>query len=169
MKKVKRREVDLFMYRKKSPAGTFFKFWIVRLLALRPLLADCTSLGCWWRGLWRSSWNGDWQVKPKFSENNLPQRHFCPSQNPTWLEPGLNPGRRGGKHATSRLSYGAALAGTWRIKGGLATQRSGSPLATQRFGKQTYKCGQLTVGAPLLSSWLLRFIATEKTQIIARC
>jgi hypothetical protein len=35
---------------------------------------------------------------------NLPQRHFCPSQNPT----GLNPGRRGGKPATNLLSYGAA-------------------------------------------------------------
>jgi hypothetical protein len=40
---------------------------------------------------------------------NMPQRHFCPSQNPTWPEPGLNPGRRGGKPATNRLSYGAAL------------------------------------------------------------
>jgi hypothetical protein len=40
---------------------------------------------------------------------NLPQRHFCPSQNPTWLDPGLNPGRRGGKPATNRLSYGAAI------------------------------------------------------------
>jgi hypothetical protein len=39
---------------------------------------------------------------------NLPQRHFCPSQNPTGLDPDLNPGRRGGKPATSRLSYGAA-------------------------------------------------------------
>jgi hypothetical protein len=39
---------------------------------------------------------------------NLPQRHFCPSRNPTWPEPGLNPGRRGGKPATNRLSYGAA-------------------------------------------------------------
>jgi hypothetical protein len=28
---------------------------------------------------------------------NLPQRHFCPSQNPTWPDPGLNPGRRSGK------------------------------------------------------------------------
>jgi hypothetical protein len=28
---------------------------------------------------------------------NLPQRHFCPSQNPTLPDPGLNPGRRGGK------------------------------------------------------------------------
>jgi hypothetical protein len=39
---------------------------------------------------------------------NLPQRHICPSQNPTWLDPGFNPGRRGGKPATNRLSYGAA-------------------------------------------------------------
>jgi hypothetical protein len=23
---------------------------------------------------------------------NLPQRHFCPSQNPTWVDPDLNPG-----------------------------------------------------------------------------
>jgi hypothetical protein len=39
---------------------------------------------------------------------NLPHRHFCPSQNPTSLDPGLNAGRRGGKPATNRLSYGAA-------------------------------------------------------------
>jgi hypothetical protein len=37
----------------------------------------------------------------------LPQRHLS-STNPTWLDPGLNPGRRGGKLATNRLSYGAA-------------------------------------------------------------
>jgi hypothetical protein len=40
---------------------------------------------------------------------NLPKRHFCVSQNPTWPDPGLNPSRRGGKPATNRLSYGAAL------------------------------------------------------------
>jgi hypothetical protein len=34
---------------------------------------------------------------------NLPQRHFCPSQNPTWQDPGLKPGRRCGKPATIRL------------------------------------------------------------------
>jgi hypothetical protein len=39
---------------------------------------------------------------------NLPQRHLCPSQNPTWPDPDLNRGRRGGKSATNRLSYGAA-------------------------------------------------------------
>jgi hypothetical protein len=38
----------------------------------------------------------------------LPQRHFCPSQNPTWPDPGLNPDSGGGKLATNRLSYGAA-------------------------------------------------------------
>jgi hypothetical protein len=31
---------------------------------------------------------------------NLPQRHFCPSQNPTRPDPNLNPGCRGGKPAT---------------------------------------------------------------------
>jgi hypothetical protein len=40
---------------------------------------------------------------------NLPQHHFCPSQNPTCPDPGLNAGRRGGKPATNRLSYGAAF------------------------------------------------------------
>jgi hypothetical protein len=40
----------------------------------------------------------------------LLQRHFCLSQNPTWPDPGLNPGRRGGKPAINRLSYGAAYA-----------------------------------------------------------
>jgi hypothetical protein len=40
---------------------------------------------------------------------NLPQRHFCPSQNPTCLDPYLNPGRRCGNPTTNRLSYGAAL------------------------------------------------------------
>jgi hypothetical protein len=40
---------------------------------------------------------------------NLPQRHLCPSQNPTWPDSCLNAGRRGGKPATNHLSYGAAL------------------------------------------------------------
>jgi hypothetical protein len=43
---------------------------------------------------------------------NLAQRHFCTSKNPAWPDPGLNPGRGGGKPATNRLSYGAANGGT---------------------------------------------------------
>jgi hypothetical protein len=39
---------------------------------------------------------------------NLSQRYFYPSQNPTWPDPGLNLGRSGGKPTTNRLSYGAA-------------------------------------------------------------
>jgi hypothetical protein len=50
---------------------------------------------------------------------NLPQRQFCPSQNPTWLDPVLNPGCRGGKPATNRLSYGAAMASPWLSRYGL--------------------------------------------------
>jgi hypothetical protein len=47
-------------------------------------------------------------VETEVLGENLPQRHFCPSQNPSWPDPGLNPGRRGGKPATNRLSYGEA-------------------------------------------------------------
>jgi hypothetical protein len=39
---------------------------------------------------------------------NLPQRHFCPSQNPTWPDLGLNPDHCGGKLVTNHLSYGTA-------------------------------------------------------------
>jgi hypothetical protein len=40
---------------------------------------------------------------------NLPQRHFYQSKIHNLTDPGLNPGRRGGKTAANRLSYGAAL------------------------------------------------------------
>jgi hypothetical protein len=43
---------------------------------------------------------------------NLPQCHFCPSQNPTCPDPGLNPDRRGEKPATNRLSCGASWLNT---------------------------------------------------------
>jgi hypothetical protein len=41
---------------------------------------------------------------------NLPPCHFWPSQTSTCPDPVLNPGRRGGKPTTNRLSYGAASA-----------------------------------------------------------
>jgi hypothetical protein len=47
----------------------------------------------------------------EFLGETLPQRHFCPSQNPTRPDPGLNTGRRGGKPAINRLIYGAAKRG----------------------------------------------------------
>jgi hypothetical protein len=39
---------------------------------------------------------------------NLPRRHFVHHKSHL-TRPGLNPGRRGGKPATNRLSYGAAV------------------------------------------------------------
>jgi hypothetical protein len=61
----------------------------------------------WW--LWRTWWNEDWHGKPKYTEKTWPSATLS-TTNPTWLGPGLNPGRRGGKPATNRLSYGAAHA-----------------------------------------------------------
>jgi hypothetical protein len=59
----------------------------------------------WW--LWRNWWNGDWQGKPKYSEETCPSATLS-TTNPTWPDPVLNTGRRGGKPATNRLSYGTA-------------------------------------------------------------
>jgi hypothetical protein len=47
---------------------------------------------------------GNWSTRRKPTPMPL-----CPLQiRITWLSPGLYPGRRGGKPATNRLSYGAA-------------------------------------------------------------
>jgi hypothetical protein len=68
-------------------------------------LAYCTCPGwLWW---WRIWWNEDWQGKPKYSEKTCPSATLS-TTNPAWPDPGSNPGRRGGKPATNRLSYGAA-------------------------------------------------------------
>jgi hypothetical protein len=53
-------------------------------------------------------WNEDWQGKPKCSEKTCPSA-ILSTTNSTWQDPGLNPGRRGGKPATYSLSYGAAI------------------------------------------------------------
>jgi hypothetical protein len=59
----------------------------------------------WW--LWSNRWNANWQGKPKYSEKTCPSATL--STNPTWPDSGSNPGRRGGKPATNRLSYGTAV------------------------------------------------------------
>jgi hypothetical protein len=70
------------------------------------LLSYCAWPGWLWG--WRIiRWNEDWKGKPKYSEKTYPSTTFS-TTNPTWLDPGLNTGRRGGKPATNRLSYGAA-------------------------------------------------------------
>jgi hypothetical protein len=57
----------------------------------------------WW--LWSSWWN---EGKPKYSEKTCPSATLS-TTNTTWPDLGSNPGRRGGKPATIRLSYGTAL------------------------------------------------------------
>jgi hypothetical protein len=51
----------------------------------------------------------DWQGNPKYSEKTCPSATLS-TTNRIWPDPGSNPGRRGGKPATNRLSYCAA----WR-------------------------------------------------------
>jgi hypothetical protein len=68
------------------------------------LLAYYTCPGWLWG--WRIWWN-EWQVKPKYSEKTCPDATLF-TTNPTWPDPGLNPGRRGGKPETNRFSYGVS-------------------------------------------------------------
>jgi hypothetical protein len=56
----------------------------------------------WW--LWRNWWNEDWQGKPKYSDKTCPSATLS-TTNPTWLDPGLNPGRRGGKLELWRVPW----------------------------------------------------------------
>jgi hypothetical protein len=51
-------------------------------------------------------WNEDWKRKPKYSEKICPSATLS-TTDPIRPHPGSNPGRRGGKPATNRLSYGA--------------------------------------------------------------
>jgi hypothetical protein len=60
------------------------------------------------RRVWSIRWNVNWQGKPKHSENTCPSATLS-TTNPTWPDLGSNPGRRGGKPSTNRLSYGMAV------------------------------------------------------------
>jgi hypothetical protein len=47
------------------------------------------------------------QGKLRYSEKTCPSATLS-TINPSWFDPGSNPGRRGGEPATNRLSYGTA-------------------------------------------------------------
>jgi hypothetical protein len=81
------------MGRSSSPLGTLTTDWSS---------APATDDKWWW--MWSRRWNEICQGKPKFSEKTS----SLSSTNPTWPELGSNQSRRGGKPATTRLSYGTA-------------------------------------------------------------
>jgi hypothetical protein len=70
-----------------------------------PIVPAPEDRGGW---LWSNWWNEDWQGKPKYSEKTCHSATWS-TTNPTWPDPGSNPGRRSGKPAANRLSYSAAL------------------------------------------------------------
>jgi hypothetical protein len=60
----------------------------------------------WW--LWSNRWNANWQGKPKYLEKTCPNATLS-TTDPTWPDPGTNPGISGWKPATNRLSNGTAF------------------------------------------------------------
>jgi hypothetical protein len=61
--------------------------------------------GWWW--VWSSRWN-NWQGKPKLSAETWANAALF-TTNPSWPDPGSNPGRRCGKPATNCQSYGTTF------------------------------------------------------------
>jgi hypothetical protein len=94
---------DLFWEEK---FGTFFFYLVCEAIGTA---AYCASLGVVVKMIVEKQMECRLAGETEVLEGNLPQCHFYPSQNPTWPDPGLNPGRRDGKPATNRLSYGAAF------------------------------------------------------------
>jgi hypothetical protein len=91
----------------------------------------------WWCRIW---WNEDWQGKPKYSEKTCPSATLA-TTNPTWPDPDSNTGRRRGKPATNRLSYGAATAMSGNLQH-IWTQWNGAWRWTSQnmpFSKQYHK------------------------------
>jgi hypothetical protein len=58
----------------------------------------------WWWWLWSNRWNVNWQGNPKYSEKTSSSATLS-TTNPTWPDPG----RRGGKPVTNRLSCGTIM------------------------------------------------------------
>jgi hypothetical protein len=108
----------------KGVIGYFCQVFFIsfmRLLALRPLLTYCASLGRWWEWLWRSRWNVDWQGKPKFSsEKTCPSatfvHHKIPhDQNRVWTRAAAVGCRRLTAWAMARLFAKYAKHVTWYL------------------------------------------------------
>jgi hypothetical protein len=120
LKKVQEYQLKIQTYAKNSLYETmlwyatfFVHSWNQRGMGLSPLycghswpIVPAPRDRWWW--LWSNWWDEDWQGKPKYSEKTYPSCKLS-TTNPTWPDQGSISGRRGGKPATNRLSYGANL------------------------------------------------------------
>jgi hypothetical protein len=93
----------------------------------RSLEAYCATL--WWKWLvfFVFPYNGaqvewNWQGKTDVTRGKTCPNATLSTTNPTWNDPGSNPGLRGERPATKRLSHGTAMApvrsmssGTWNL------------------------------------------------------
>jgi hypothetical protein len=130
-------------------------------------MAYCICPGwLWW---WRIWWNEDWQGKPKFSEKTCPSAALS-TTNPTWPDPGANPGHRGGKPATNRLSYGAAFL-PFNILTFFITSNS-SQIGTSSADKSecqhqmcVFLCGYAGEGCPLSLLAFSYLVASDTTSV----
>jgi hypothetical protein len=84
-----------------SPLGTAATVWPI---------VQAPNDRWWW--LWSNWWNENRQGKPKYWDKTCPSAPLS-TTNPTWPDPGWNPGRGGEKPATNPVSYGTALAIKW--------------------------------------------------------
>jgi hypothetical protein len=101
-----------YIYQKEVLVYMRYVLYIVKRGSKRPrnmlIIFFCTALSVseWW--VWNSRWNENWQDKLKYSEKTCPTATLS-TTNPTRSYLVSNPGRRGGRPATNRLSYGTAL------------------------------------------------------------
>jgi hypothetical protein len=94
----------------------------------------------WWA--WSSQWDENWQGKPKYLEKACSSATLS-TTNPTWSDLGSNRGRRDGKPATNRLSYGTTtIRSLLRIVFEIQQRRS----------ERSFACGGWTV-AELKRRW----------------
>jgi hypothetical protein len=129
--------VSLFQLNKVMAVPELRRFFPLHGVRLSPLGTVTTAspavpapVGRWL--LWSNRWNTNWQGEPKYSEKTCSSATLS-TKNPMWPKPGSNPGRRGGKPATKRLSYGTASSG-----GYMSASHRGSPF---RFSVRS--CGIL--------------------------
>jgi hypothetical protein len=78
-------------------------------------------------------WNDIFAGETEELGENLPSATLS-TTNPTWIDPGTNPGLRGERPATNRLSHGTALQNTVNVFKFLVPSLQNSEWSTGQFG-----------------------------------